>query len=173
MYVVLNQCIDSVLADSDTSIFGLEQSANLWFHGTYVAAESTDHPNIPHPHLHGAGVVLWAANHACGPVQARQGLEGDREVVGLRDVLHGGGAGVRLHDGWELERQHEREQFLQYGGTNGAGGGMRKQNVSERIITVLWTWCHLHIMRAAETLCFVCQCCCKTMATKIFFSLLF
>lgn len=34
-------------------------------------------------------------------------------------MLHGGGAGVRLHDGGKLERQHKREQLLQYGGTEG------------------------------------------------------
>lgn len=28
-------------------------------------------------------------------------------------MLHGGGAGVRLHDGGKLERQHEGEQLLQ------------------------------------------------------------
>jgi len=68
------------------------------------------------PHLDGVGVVLWAANHSGGPVEAGRGLEGDGEAVGLRDVLHGGGAGVRLHDGGKLERQHERKQLLQYGG---------------------------------------------------------
>lgn len=68
------------------------------------------------PHLDGVGVVLRAAHHAGGSVEAGRGLEGDCEVVGLRDVLHGGGAGVGLHEGRELERQHQREQLLQYGG---------------------------------------------------------
>lgn len=68
------------------------------------------------PHLDSIGVVLRAADHAGGPVEAGRGLEGDGEVVCLRDVLHGGGAGVRLHDGRKLEGQHNREQLLQHGG---------------------------------------------------------
>lgn len=32
-------------------------------------------------------------------------------------MLHGRGTGVRLHDGGKLERQHKREQLLQYGRT--------------------------------------------------------
>lgn len=105
-----------------------------------------------HAHLHSVGVILWAAHHASGPVEASWGLEGDSEVVGLWDVLHGGGAGVRLHDSWKLEWQHEREQLLQYGGPDGGRGGKRKWNVSERILIVLGTWCHWHISMAAEIL---------------------
>lgn len=98
----------------------------------------------PPPHLDGVGVVLRAANHAGGPVEASRGLEGDCEVVRLRDVLHGGGAGVRLHDGGKLERQHEGEQLLQYGGTEGGerrGKRRGKRGDSERIIRFLQTWC--------------------------------
>lgn len=84
-----------------------------------------------HAHLHSIGVILWAAHHASGPVEAGWGLEGDGEVVGLWDVLHGGGAGVRLHDSWKLEWQHEREQLLQYGGPDGGRGGKRKWNQRE------------------------------------------
>lgn len=78
------------------------------------------------PHLDSVGVVLRAADHARGPVEAGRGLEGDCEVVGLRDVLHGGGAGVGLHDGGKLERQHEGEQLLQYGATEGREKRVRK-----------------------------------------------
>lgn len=45
-------------------------------------------------HLDGAGVVLRAAHHARGSVEAGGRLEGDGQVVGLRDVLHGGRVGV-------------------------------------------------------------------------------
>ena len=80
------------------------------------------------PHLDGVGVVLWAADHARRPVEAGRRLEGDCEVVGLRDVLHGGGAGVGLHDGGKLERQHEGEQLLQYGATEGGRGEWEKNH---------------------------------------------
>lgn len=70
-------------------------------------------------HLDGAGVVLRAAHHARGSVEAGGRLEGDGQVVGLRDVLHGGRVGVRLHDGRQLEGQHQGEQLLQDGGTDG------------------------------------------------------
>lgn len=70
-------------------------------------------------HLDGAGVVLRAAHHARGSVEAGGRLEGDGQVVGLRDVLHGGRVGVRLHDGRQLKGQHQWEQLLQDGGTGG------------------------------------------------------
>lgn len=68
---------------------------------------------LPSSHLDGVGVILRAADHPAGPVEARRRLEGDGEVVGLGDVLHGGRAGVGLHDGRELKGQDEREQLLQ------------------------------------------------------------
>lgn len=67
-------------------------------------------------HLHGVGVVLRAAHHSAAPVEARWGLEGDCEVVGLRDVLHGRRVGVRLQDGGKLKGQDEGEQLLQQSG---------------------------------------------------------
>lgn len=78
-------------------------------------------------HLDGAGVVLRAAHHARGSVEAGGRLEGDGQVVGLRDVLHGGRVGVRLHDGRQLEGQHQGEQLLQDGGTEGARRKVRRR----------------------------------------------
>lgn len=66
------------------------------------------------PHLYGIGIILRASNNTCGSVEACWGLEGNREVVRLWDVLHSGRAGVSLHDGWKLEGQHERQQLLEY-----------------------------------------------------------
>lgn len=67
-------------------------------------------------HLDSAGVVLRAAHHARGSVEAGGRLEGDGQVVGLRDVLHGGRVGVRLHDGRQLEGQDQGKELLQDGG---------------------------------------------------------
>lgn len=78
-------------------------------------------------HLDGAGVVLRAAHHARGSVEAGGRLEGDGQVVGLRDVLHGGRVGVRLHDGRQLEGQHQGEQLLQDGGTDGVRRRVRRR----------------------------------------------
>lgn len=64
-------------------------------------------------HLDGVGVVLRASDHSAAPVEARWRLEGDGEVVGLRDVLHGRRVGVGLQDGWKLKGQNQREQLLQ------------------------------------------------------------
>lgn len=78
-------------------------------------------------HLDGAGVVLRATHHARGSVEAGGRLEGDGQVVGLRDVLHGGRVGVRLHDGRQLEGQHQGEQLLQDGGTDGVRRKVRRR----------------------------------------------
>ena len=85
------------------------------------------------PHLDRVGVVLRAPDHARGPVETRRGLEGDCEVVGLRDVLHGGGAGVRLHDGRELEWQHEREQLLEEERRRGRRNERKREREKERV----------------------------------------
>lgn len=61
---------------------------------------------VARPHLDGTRVVLGAADHSGGPIETCGGLEGDSEVVCLGDVLHCGGAWVRLHDGWQLKRQN-------------------------------------------------------------------
>lgn len=78
-------------------------------------------------HLDGAGVVLRAAHHASGSVEAGGRLEGDGQVVGLRDVLHGGRVGVRLHDGRQLEGQHQGEKLLQDGRTAGVRRKVRRR----------------------------------------------
>ncbi len=106
-------------------------------------------PKLPDPsHLDGIGIILWAANHSGGPVEASRGLEGDCEVVGLRDVLHGGGAGVRLHDGGKLEGQHKREQLLQCGGTSGEESEMTVRELS-----------HFYERGVADTLWWPLKCC--------------
>lgn len=85
---------------------------------------------LPSSHLDGVGVILRATDHPAGPVEARWRLEGDGEVVGLRDVLHGGRAGVRLHDGWKLKGQDERQQLLQQRGRREQRRLQKPSNIS-------------------------------------------